>query len=49
MFNNWLRIIVKRNMSTNENRPSSLIFNKYIFLIIVFDKQVIKIKSCEIC
>jgi hypothetical protein len=35
-------------MSSDENRPSSLISNIYIFLVIVFDKQVIKIKSCEI-
>jgi hypothetical protein len=49
MFNNWLKIIVKHNMSNDENIPSSLIFTKYIFIIIVFDKQVIKIKSCEIC
>jgi hypothetical protein len=49
MFNNWLRIIVKHNMPNDGNKPSSLIFNKYIFIIIVFDKQVIEIKSCEIC
>jgi hypothetical protein len=48
MFNKWLRIIVKHNMSSDENRPNSLISNIYIFLVIVFDKQVIKIKSCEI-
>ncbi len=31
-------------MSNDENRSSPLIFNKHIFLVIVFDKKMIKIK-----